>query len=60
VPFQSLIYAFYAVVPLLSIGQPNLYPAGATGQWIIWIAQLAGWALATTVIAAATRALSRN
>jgi hypothetical protein len=58
--FQPIIYAFYAVVPVVNIGQPNLYTAGATGQWIIWIAQLAGWTLATTVIAGVTRVLSRN
>lgn len=57
---EPIIYAFYTVVPVLNIGHPNPYPASATGQWIIWIAQLAGWALASTVIAGITRALSRN
>jgi hypothetical protein len=55
-----IIYAFYVVVPLLNIGQSIPYPADSTGQWIIWIAQLAGWILATTVIAGVTRVLSRS
>jgi hypothetical protein len=40
--FEPIIYAFYAVVPVLNIGHPDPYPASAAGQWIIWIAQLAG------------------
>jgi hypothetical protein len=58
--FQPVIYAFHVVVPVLGIGQPNPYAGTITAQWIIWIAQLAGWILATAVIAGATRALSRN
>jgi hypothetical protein len=58
--FQPVIYAFYAVVPVLNIGQPNPYPASAAGQWMVLIAQVAGWTLATTVIAGITRAISRN
>lgn len=55
-----IIYAFYVVVPLRNIGQSIPYPADSTGQLIIWIAQLAGWILATTVIAGVTRVLSRS
>jgi hypothetical protein len=55
-----IIYAFYVVVPFLNIGQSAPFPADTTGQWIVWIAQLAGWILATTVIAGVTRVLSRN
>ncbi len=58
--FQPIIYASYAVVPILNIGQPNPYPASATGQWIVWIAQLARWTLASTVVAGVTRVVSRN
>ncbi len=58
--FQPVIYAFYAVVPGLNIGQPNPYPASTPGQWIVLLAQIAGWTLATTVIAGITRAISRN
>jgi hypothetical protein len=58
--FQPVIYAFYAVVPVLNIGQPNPYPVSAPGQWIVLVAQVAGWTLATTVIAGITRAISRN
>lgn len=58
--FQPILYAFYVVIPVVNIGQPNPYSAGSAGQWIIWIAQLAGWILATTVIAGTTRALTRD
>jgi hypothetical protein len=55
-----IIYAFYLVVPILNIGQSAPYPAGAPGQWLIWIVQVTGWILATTVIAGVTRVLSRG
>ena len=58
--FQPIIYASYAVVPILNIGQPNPYPASATGQWIVWIAQLARWTLASTVVAGVAVVVSRN
>jgi hypothetical protein len=59
-PLPPIIYAFYLVVPILNIGQPAPYPADAPGQWLIWIVQVTGWILATTVIAGATRVLSRG
>jgi hypothetical protein len=58
--FQAVIYAFHVVIPFLGIGQPNPYAGTTTAQWIIWAAQLAGWTLATTVVAGVTRVLSRN
>ena len=58
--FEPVIYAFHVVVPVLGIGQPNPYSGTSAAQWIIWIAQLTGWILATTVVAGMTRALSRN
>jgi len=58
--FQPVIYAFDTVVPVLDLGQQNAYiPAGA-GQWIAWIVTVAGWVLATAVIAGITRTLTRN
>jgi hypothetical protein len=58
--FQPVIYAFDTVVPVLDLGQQNAYiPAGA-GQWIAWMVTVAGWVLATTVIAGITRTLTRN
>jgi hypothetical protein len=43
-------------------GQLPAHPhrADATGRWIIWIAQLAGLILATTVIVGMTRILPRS
>jgi hypothetical protein len=58
--FQPVIYAFHVVVPVLNIGQPDPYAGTTTAQWIIWTAQLAGWTLATAVVAGITRVLARN
>jgi hypothetical protein len=58
--FQPVIYAFHVVVPVLGVGQPDPYAGTTLAQWIIWAVQLAGWTLATAVVAGLTRVLSRN
>lgn len=58
--FHPIIDAFYVVVPILNIGQPNPYPVNAVGQWVVWIAQLAGWLLATIIAVSMTRLVSRD
>jgi hypothetical protein len=45
---------------MLNLAQQQTYnPAGA-GQWLSWIVSIAGWVLATTVIAGVTRILTRS
>jgi hypothetical protein len=59
-PFQPVAYALDLILPILDLGQQNSFiPVGAT-QWLAWASSLAGWLLATTVIAGITRALTRS
>jgi hypothetical protein len=58
--FQPVIYALDILIPVLGLGQKNAYVPTGSGQWIAWAGVLAGWVLATTIIAAVTRAISRN
>lgn len=59
VPFQSVIYAFDLVIPVLNLAHQQTYILTGAGQWVAWIVTMAGWVLATTVIAGITRTLSR-
>jgi hypothetical protein len=58
--FHPVIYALDILVPILNLGQKNAYIPTGPGQWIAWTAEVSGWILATTIVAAATRVLSRN
>lgn len=58
--FQPVIYAVDILIPVLNLGLKNAYVPTGAGQWIAWAGVLAGWILATTVIAAITRARSRD
>ncbi len=58
--FQAVIYAVDVAVPILDLGQQRVFAASGAGQWISWLVTLAGWILATTVIAGITRVLTRN
>jgi hypothetical protein len=58
--FQPVIYAIDTLVPVFNLGQQTSYSATGMGQWVAWAAMLAGWILATAILAALTRALSRN
>jgi hypothetical protein len=58
--FQPAAYALDLILPILDLGQEKAFvPVGAT-QWIAWTSALAGWLLATTVIAGITRRLVRS
>ncbi|MET9261280.1 hypothetical protein [Amycolatopsis sp. NPDC004079] len=59
-PFNSAVYALDVVLPILDLGQEKSYTAVGVGRIVVWIAVLAGWVLASTVIAAVTRTTSRN
>lgn len=57
--FEPIVYSLDVLVPVLNLGQKNAFSAAGLGQWVVWSATVAGWVLATTVVAAATRAISR-
>jgi hypothetical protein len=58
--FNSVIYTFDLMLPLVSLGQKTAYnPAGAE-QWLSYFLVAAGWILATTIIAGITRILTRR
>jgi hypothetical protein len=58
--FNAVVYALDVVLPILDLGQEKSYSAVGFGRVVVWVAILAGWLLASTVIAAITRAVNRN
>jgi hypothetical protein len=58
--FQSVIYALDILVPVLGLGLRNAYEPTGSGRWVMWTGMLAGRILATTIVAAITRAISRS
>jgi hypothetical protein len=58
--FNPVAYALDVALPILDLGQEKSYIAVGVGRIVVWIAILAGWFLASTVIAAVTRSISRN
>ncbi|MEU7598064.1 hypothetical protein AB0B79_34320 [Streptomyces sp. NPDC039022] len=57
--FSAPVYAVDVFLPVLDLGQQRAFTPQGTGQWVAWAAVLAGWVLATTVIAGITRNLAR-
>lgn len=43
-----------------TLGQEKVFIPIGPGRWLTWTATLAGWILATTVIAAVSRTLTRE
>lgn len=58
--FNPVAYALDVVLPILDLGQEKAYNAIGVGRIVVWIAILAGWLLASTVIASVTRSISRS
>lgn len=58
--FQPVIYALDLLVPVLGLGQKTAYVPTGAGEWVAWAGTLAGWVLATTILAAVTRVIARN
>lgn len=58
--FQPVIYALDLLVPVLGLGQKSAYVPTGAGQWVAWAGTLVGWILATTILAAITRAITRG
>lgn len=58
--FQPVAFALDLILPVLDLGQEKAFiPSGST-SWVAWASAMAGWLLATTVIAGLTRRLSRS
>lgn len=58
--FNPIAYALDVVLPILDLGQEKAYSPVGIGRIVVWIAILAGWLLASTVIASVTRSVSRS
>lgn len=58
--FQAIPYAIATIVPFLDLGQSKSYVATGVDQYVRLAALSLGWVLVTTVVAAITRAVSRN
>ena len=58
--FNSVVYALDLVLPILDLRQEKAYVAHGAGLLVSWVAVLAGWVLASAVVAAITRAVSRD
>lgn len=58
--FNAGVYALDVVLPILDLGQEKTHGAVGFGSIVVWLAILAGWVLASTVVAAVTRSVSRS
>jgi hypothetical protein len=58
--FNPIAYALDVVLPILDLGQEKAYSAVSFGRIVVWFAILAGWLLASAVIASVTRSVSRS
>jgi hypothetical protein len=58
--FNPLVYALDVVLPVLDLGQEKDYAAVGPALLVVWLAILGGWLLASTVITAVTRSVSRS
>ncbi|MER0479438.1 hypothetical protein ABR737_13970 [Streptomyces sp. Edi2] len=57
--FQPVVFALDLILPILDLGQEKAFLPYGGSAWVAWASALAGWLLATTVIAGLTRRLSR-
>ncbi|MFC5184812.1 hypothetical protein [Actinomadura harenae] len=57
--FNPFLYALDLLVPIVSFGQDGFAPRGGY-QWLAAALTASGWILATTIIAGASRVLSRQ
>ncbi|KRV50158.1 oxidoreductase [Wenjunlia vitaminophila] len=58
--WQPLLYALDLLLPVIDLGQDNAWRTSGLQQWAATAMVLAGWVLATTVAAGASRLLRRN
>ncbi|MEV6486842.1 hypothetical protein [Streptomyces sp. NPDC051576] len=58
--FQPVAFALDLILPVLDLGQEKAFTPSGNTAWVAWASAIAGWLLATTVIAGLTRRLSRS
>lgn len=58
--FQSVAFAIDLTLPILDLGQEKAFTPSGNTTWVAWASAIAGWLLATTVVAGLTRRLSRS
>jgi hypothetical protein len=59
-PFQPIAYALDVLLPIVDLGQQKAWLAQGPAQAVSWVLIIAGWILATAVIAGLTNALKRD
>ncbi|MGC9537331.1 membrane-associated oxidoreductase [Streptomyces sp. UG1] len=58
--FNPVFYTLDLLLPVISFGQESAFAPTGGQQWLSYVLVLAGWILATTVIAGVTRTVSRQ
>ncbi|QOV34234.1 pentapeptide repeat-containing protein [Streptomyces ferrugineus] len=58
--FNPVFYTLDLLLPVISFGQEPAFAPDGGQQWLSYVLVLAGWILATTVIAGVTRTVSRQ
>ncbi|MFC8824229.1 hypothetical protein ACFT9I_02605 [Streptomyces sp. NPDC057137] len=58
--FQPVAFALDLILPILDLGQEKAFAPSGNTAWVAWTSAIAGWLLATTIIAGLTRRLSRS
>ncbi|WP_217207867.1 membrane-associated oxidoreductase [Streptomyces sp. AC550_RSS872] len=58
--FNPVFYTLDLLLPVISFGQEPAYAPDGGQQWLSYVLVLAGWILATTVVAGVTRTVSRQ
>ncbi len=58
--FNPVFFALDLLIPVITFGQETAYAPEGWAQWLAYVLVLAGWVLATTVLAGVTRTVSRQ
>lgn len=58
--FNPLVYTLDLLIPIADFGQAGAYDPRGAYQWLSYLLVVAGWLLATTVLAGVTRAINRS
>ena len=58
--FNSFVYSLDLLAPVSPFGLRNTYSPSSSTQWLAYVLIIAGWVLATAVIAGISRVLRRN
>ncbi|MGK5556088.1 hypothetical protein ACSNOI_31175 [Actinomadura kijaniata] len=59
-PFNPPFYTLDLLLPIIDFGQEKAFKPTGAYQWLAYTLILAGWVLATTIVAGVTRAVSRS